>query len=179
MAPRQNCTGPLRRMNGQFVPSPKNPKPRVGGPAIIVRRTATAYLEKSNHEEAWYYFARDAVTGAVYVRRWAASGNSGTDRIRDRRFSRGSIRNARNSLRLIVTLLTDSIPKPRRPADVSRSWTETLRRNESGAVGLNGQMACSVAELRSCIVFSSLGFAELIVLPDGAKLATLPYRLST
>jgi hypothetical protein len=120
MAPRQNCTGPLRRMNGQFVPSPKNPKPRVGGPAIIVRRTATAYLEKSNHEEAWYYFARDAVTGAVYVCRWAASGNSGTDRIEIGDFPEGPSTTARNSLKIrraaLAGTLRRTVPqRSRRP----------------------------------------------------------------
>jgi hypothetical protein len=38
--------------------------------------------EKDDHYEAWYYLARDAVTGSVYVEhQWAASGSLGSNRI--------------------------------------------------------------------------------------------------
>jgi hypothetical protein len=79
------------------------------------------YREKGNHDEAWYYLARDTETGVVYVECQWAVGHLGSNRIEIADFLSGPSKAPRNNLlRLIGTLVTKAGDAARLPpADVS------------------------------------------------------------
>jgi hypothetical protein len=69
------------------------------------------YREKGNHDEAWYYLARDNETGVVYVEcQWAVGDHLGSNRIEIADFLSGPAR--ANLLRLIGTLVTEAGDAP-------------------------------------------------------------------
>jgi hypothetical protein len=81
--------------------------------AVFTRRFF--YHEKGNHDETWYYLARDTESGEVYVEHdWAARGNLGSERIEIAEFLSGPPITARhNLLKLIGTLVVESDDAPR------------------------------------------------------------------
>jgi hypothetical protein len=73
------------------------------------------HCEKGNADEAWYYLARDAETGAVYVeRQWASRDKSGCNRIEIGDFLEGPSTIARNNLlRSIGATIAEASDTPR------------------------------------------------------------------
>jgi hypothetical protein len=74
------------------------------------------YREKGNADEAWYYLARDAKTGAFYVeRRWVSWGNSGSNRTEISDFLEGPSTSAQNNLLRFVGGIIERAGDARRP----------------------------------------------------------------
>ena len=73
------------------------------------------YHEKGNHDETWYYLARNTESGAVFVEHeWAERGNLGSRRIGLAEFLSGSSMTAcDNLLDLIGTLVLETGDAPR------------------------------------------------------------------
>jgi hypothetical protein len=76
--------------------------------AVVMKRFF--YHEKGNHDETWYYLARDTESGAVYIEHeWAERGNLGSKRIGVAEFLSGPSMTARdNLLKLIGTLVSET-----------------------------------------------------------------------
>jgi hypothetical protein len=81
--------------------------------AVLTKRFF--YHEKGNHDETWYYLARDTETGDVYVEHeWAARGDVGSKRVEVAAFLSGPSMTARgNLLKLIGTLVQEVGDAPR------------------------------------------------------------------
>ena len=76
---------------------------------MVVLTRRFFYHEKGNHDETWYYLARDTETWAVYIEHErAARGDVGTKRIEIADFLSGPSLTARdNLLKLIGTLVLE------------------------------------------------------------------------
>jgi hypothetical protein len=87
---------------------------KAGGEMAVVMKRFFCH-EKGNHDEAWYYLARDTESGAVYIEHeWAERGNFGSKRIGVAEFLSGPSMTARdNLLELIGTLVVETGDAPR------------------------------------------------------------------
>jgi hypothetical protein len=64
--------------------------------AVVMKRFF--YHEKGNHDETWYYLARDTESGAIHIEHeWAERGNLGSKRIGVAEFLSGRFMTARDT----------------------------------------------------------------------------------